>query len=70
MIKLRKETEARIRAYAKKRGIEPPEAADKIVDGCFSRWAALAKYAQKQKAPKTKKGGKSKAKRSALRRAA
>lgn len=62
-IALHAETEKSIKAYAKKRNIQAPEAADKLVSTAIGRLGALAKYAQAQKAPKgkAKKGAKTKA---------
>lgn len=81
MIKIRKETEAKIRNYAKRKGVEGPEAVAKIVDGYFARLGALAKYANKQKnltkagkkgkpKPKPKPAYKKTAKKPVLKRAA
>lgn len=58
-ITLQPKTEATIKAYAKKRDLTPPEAADKLVGTAVARLGALAKYANKQKAP-AKKGAKGK----------
>lgn len=72
-ISIDKKTEADIRAYAKKRKVEAPAALARLVQTAQARLAALAKYANKQRAPRKigkKKGAKKASKNGKLKKAA
>jgi hypothetical protein len=62
---LTKETTETVQKWAKSRGLEGKDAADKLIHTGIVRLAALAKYAATHAKPKTSRKAKKKAKKAA-----